>query len=189
MTEEYLKRLKEAKNNLISRYQCIREGMCENSKELADEIMNLVLIVIESYDIGENEFNPNFIDIAAEGMEKIVGNPQTIEYVIEDEGTIDEHGCIRARYMIDPEKSFQEEEIVFAGLPDFRTKYYPVDFEVLKEILRENKISIAGYPDEEDNCLEIWFDVSILKNINAREIEKNARQKLLSFDKPKKGNK
>ena len=179
MTEEYLKGLKEAKSKIVSRYQVKQEHNCENSKKLADEIVNLVLSTIESYDIEKEEFNVNAIFTEKMGM--VIGMPESTEVGIEKDGS-DEMGYIRAKYMIDSKNSFKNEEIEYMGLPDFlASESFPINFKLLNKILSENEIYIA-YPNSEYNYLEISFDASmLLRNIRIIKdnIDEDAKQKVL----------
>ena len=178
MTEEYLKRLKEAKSKIVSKYQIKQEERCENSKKLADEFLNLIISVVESYDVENEYFNTHAI--FTEKMEMVLGNPRSIEIEIDEEACKGEDGILRAKYMIDSEASFKKGEVIYKGLPEFLTSEDDIiDFHTLKELLGKNSIDLAGCPDSQDNSLEIWFDASMLRNIDIDKIDEAARKKVL----------
>lgn len=171
MTEEFLKRMKEANEKAIKVYKKLNE--CEKNKKYVDLYLELVLSFIEVYDYKKGSFNINSIE---RDLSEVIGKPESIKAYINNKERV---ASIHLHYR-------RNNDLRLNGLPKFIDEE-KINFNVVNDLLSENGIFVTSdLWDGGERGLDdyiINFDASIL--ITTRESllkeSENVKKRTLSI--------
>lgn len=156
MTDEFLKRVKDANEIAIQKYKKEKEEYnikLNANKLFAEQFMKLIIAFIEKYDYANNSF---VIDYGIKKLVELIGTPESIKAYIDDFN----RGIIRLEYR-------RNNELKLTGLPSYINNPN-FDLNMICELLRENDIRVIAdlwdcHGRGNDEYI-ISFDASILVN-------------------------
>jgi hypothetical protein len=175
MTDEFLKKLKEANEKAIKVYNKQDEKYlkkCEENKKYIDLYIELVLAFVENYDYknGVFKFDPNEI---INKYYKIIGFPDRINaFTHKNEAILGFHYS-------------RNRDLSLNGLPDKKI----IDFNIVNDVLAENGISVKedlwdGGERGSDEYI-VKFDATILNETRDKLMNEteNAKKMILKIEK------
>ena len=177
MTEEFLKKLNEANDVAIAKYNHEDEefkNKCKKNREYIEMYLGLVLSLIKVYDYRTGKFDTKSLD---KSVSKVIGTPDRIHAYINEE-----EKKAKAYFHYGRETSNMNDLV---GAPDFINKH-EIDFKVVNEVLKENGVSVredlwdGGERGSDEYILE--FDATLLLQTRASLLAETESAKKKIFE-------